>query len=38
MTMKNPYRKNAKHNRQKTIKIIEYFCADLTATNTSRLL
>lgn len=38
MTTKNPYRKNAKHNRQKTIKIIEYFCADLTATNTSKLL
>jgi len=38
MTNKNPYRKNAKHNRQKTIKIIEYFCADLTATTTSDLL
>ena len=38
MTIKNPYRKNAKHSRQKTIKLIEYFCADLTATNTSKLL
>jgi transposase-like protein len=36
--MKNPYRKNTKHNKQKTIKIIQYFCEDLTATQTSKLL
>lgn len=38
MTTKNPYRKNAKHNRQKTVWIIRYFCKDLTATQTSKLL
>lgn len=38
MTSKNPYRKWAKHSRQKSIKIIEYFSLDLTATNTSKIL
>ena len=38
MTTNNPYRKNAKHNRQKTVWIIRYFCDDLTATQTSNLL
>jgi transposase-like protein len=38
MTTKNPYRKWAKHSRQKTIWIIRYFCADLSASTTSKLL
>lgn len=38
MTTKNPYRKWAKHSRQKTIKIIRLFCEDLTADKTSNLL
>lgn len=38
MSMKNPYRKNTKHNRQKTVWIMRCFCDDLTATQTSKIL
>jgi transposase-like protein len=38
MTTKNPYRKWAKHDRQKTIWIIKLFCEDITANKTSNLL
>jgi transposase-like protein len=38
MTTKNPYRKWAKHSRQKTIWIIKCFCEDLQASKTSNLL
>lgn len=38
MTTKNPYRKWAKHNRQKTVWILRYFCEDLPANKTSDLL
>jgi len=38
MTTKNPYRKWAKHNRQKTIWVIKLFCEDITANKTSNLL
>ena len=38
MTTKNPYRKWAKHSRQKTIKIIKLFCEDITADKASDIL
>lgn len=38
MTIKNPYRKNTKLSRQKTLQIIEFFKEDSNATFASRLL
>ena len=38
MTTKNPYRKNTKLSRQKTLQIIEFFKEDSNETFASRLL
>ena len=38
MTTKNPYRKWAKHSRQKTVSIIKLFCEDITANKASNLV
>jgi transposase-like protein len=38
MTYKNPYRKKTRFEATKTRQIIRYFCEDITATHTSKLL
>jgi len=38
MTTKNPYRKNSHLSVGQSRKIIQYFCEDLTASKTSKLL
>ena len=38
MTTKNPYRIWSKIDSKKSLKILEYFCLDITATNTSKIL